>query len=367
MVAGWPHSFVVTRNPGPPLGPGCWRYNDFVPGMTPPWPPPTNSPMPPPADCHWAAAPQGSRGASGPGCRLRRETPGPAASRPAEDPDGRLYAVRVFHAPTGARRGPAKARTPRHGAKLALRDPATHPNHAHPSVQKPDRCGSASTAAFERMPQNFDTRARCTDPHGSPPIIEGTAIGLNVEHLPGGRAPMPMWLWASTPVPDDAREVDPHGPCICTTLTEGTAFASRSRTGEGHGDTCRNRQVSDRCTWMVIATHMLLRLARPLAVDCRMPWQQPDPKPRLTPGPIRTTYRWAHRAAAQPATAPFVSSAGLGHSVFRVLPGHPVDAVPSLEKPFSSIIHPSGTIASIASPAIRLHRPGQGGRELPGG
>lgn len=31
------------------------------------------------------------------------------------------------------------------------------------------------------------------------PIVEGTLIRLQVERLPGDRAPKPLWLWTSRP------------------------------------------------------------------------------------------------------------------------------------------------------------------------
>jgi hypothetical protein len=47
---------------------------------------------------------------------------------------GRLRSDRVFHAPAGKRNGPTKGRPPRHGAKLTLSEPATHPE---PTTQLP--------------------------------------------------------------------------------------------------------------------------------------------------------------------------------------------------------------------------------------
>ena len=40
---------------------------------------------------------------------------------------GKLRSDRVFYAPAGTRAGPTKGRPPRRGAKLVLRDVATHP------------------------------------------------------------------------------------------------------------------------------------------------------------------------------------------------------------------------------------------------
>jgi hypothetical protein len=41
-------------------------------------------------------------------------------------------------------------------------------------------------------------------------------------------------------------------------------------------------QAADRWTWLLIAAHTQLRLARPLAADLRRPWERPAPPPRLS-------------------------------------------------------------------------------------
>jgi hypothetical protein len=42
------------------------------------------------------------------------------------------------------------------------------------------------------------TRRTCWIDHdGDLPVIEGTLIRLQVEHLPGDRHPKPLWLWCS--------------------------------------------------------------------------------------------------------------------------------------------------------------------------
>jgi DDE superfamily endonuclease len=42
------------------------------------------------------------------------------------------------------------------------------------------------------------------DHEGDLPVIEGTLIRLQVEHLPGDRDPKPMWLWSSATDATDA-------------------------------------------------------------------------------------------------------------------------------------------------------------------
>jgi hypothetical protein len=53
-------------------------------------------------------------------------------------------------------------------------------------------------AALETGRTSWLPRRACLIDHtGEPPIIEGTLIRLQVEHLPGDRDPKPVWLWTS--------------------------------------------------------------------------------------------------------------------------------------------------------------------------
>lgn len=53
-------------------------------------------------------------------------------------------------------------------------------------------------------------------------------------------------------------------------------------------------QAGDRWTWLVLAAHTQLRLARPLAADLRKPWERPAKPGRLTPARVRRGFRRLH-------------------------------------------------------------------------
>ena len=53
----------------------------------------------------------------------------------------------------------------------------------------------------------------------------------------------------------------------------------------------RTPQAADRWTWLIIAAHTQLRLARPLAEDLRKPWERPAAARRLTPARVRRGFR----------------------------------------------------------------------------
>jgi hypothetical protein len=74
----------------------------------------------------------------------------------------------------------------------------------------------------------------------------------------------------------------------------------------------RSPQAADRWTWVVIAAHTQLRLARGLAVDLRRPWEKPLTPERMTPARVRRGFRFLRPKAAQPASAPKPSHPGPG-------------------------------------------------------
>ena len=56
----------------------------------------------------------------------------------------------------------------------------------------------------------------------------------------------------------------------------------------------RDPAAADRWTWLIIACHAQLRLARPLAADLRLPWERPAPPGGLTPARVRRGFRNIH-------------------------------------------------------------------------
>lgn len=119
----------------------------------------------------------------------------------------RVRSNRMFYAPGGNRQGPFKGRGPRHGAKLSLKDLTTHPVPAYTCENHLDRYGHVHVQAFERMHPKLDTRGGIAGEPGCPVVLEGTVIGINIEHQAGGRTPKRMWSWVSNPIPENVSEV----------------------------------------------------------------------------------------------------------------------------------------------------------------
>jgi len=74
----------------------------------------------------------------------------------------------------------------------------------------------------------------------------------------------------------------------------------------------RDPAAADRWTWLIIAAHTQLRLARPLAGDLRRPWERPAPPGRLTPARVRRGFRNIRAKVPCPAGAPKPGKPGPG-------------------------------------------------------
>jgi len=74
----------------------------------------------------------------------------------------------------------------------------------------------------------------------------------------------------------------------------------------------RTPEAADRWTWLIIAAHTQLRLARPLAADLRRPWERPAAPDRLTPARVRRSFRNIRPKTPLPASAPKPSRPGPG-------------------------------------------------------
>jgi hypothetical protein len=74
----------------------------------------------------------------------------------------------------------------------------------------------------------------------------------------------------------------------------------------------RDPAAAGRWTWLIIAAHTQLRLARPLAADLRHPWERPAPPGRLTPARVRRGFRRVRAMTPCPASAPKPGRPGPG-------------------------------------------------------
>ncbi len=147
--------------------------------------------------------------------------------------------------------------------------------------------------------------------HEVPPIVRGTVIRVEVEHLPKptARAKKTLWLWAAGPEP-----VDLH---ICWRAylrrfdIEHTYRFAKNTLG-WTTPALRTPEQADRWTWLVVTSYTQLRLARPLVADLRLPWERTREPGKLTPARVRRGFRRLGAIIDTPASPPKSDKPGPG-------------------------------------------------------
>ncbi|GCB53137.1 hypothetical protein SNL152K_10494 [Streptomyces sp. NL15-2K] len=112
---------------------------------------------------------------------------------------GRMRTDRVMRKPVPVPwiSPPQGGRPPKHGKEFRFAKPDTWGEPDAATVQATDRYGTARVMAWDRVHPRPTTRSAWIDHTGELPVIEGTLIRLEVDHLPGGHDPLPVWLWSS--------------------------------------------------------------------------------------------------------------------------------------------------------------------------
>lgn len=224
---------------------------------------------------------------------------------------GRLRSDRVFRFPSANTPGPRGGRPAIHGPAFALADDTTHTQPALTTTTDTPRCGTATATSWDRLHPQLTHRNRWANHNGPLPVIEGTIIRLQVDHLPGNRHPTPMWLWAATTGADPA-EMDRCWQAYLRRFDLEHTFRLFKQTLGWTAPKIRSPQAADRWTWLVITAHTQLRLARPLVADLRHPWEKPAAPGRLTPARVRRGFRNLRPTLPLPASAPKPSHPGPG-------------------------------------------------------
>jgi DDE superfamily endonuclease len=224
---------------------------------------------------------------------------------------GRLRSDRVMWLPAPPRQPGTNGRPRKHGRELALSDPAAYPDPQITTSTATSRYGNAVTAAWDRVHPRLTHRAAWLDHDGQLPVIEGTLIRLTVDYLPGDRDPKPVWLWWSR-TGATAADVDRCWQSFLRRFDLEHTFRLFKQVLGWTAPKIRDPAAADRWTWLIIAAHTQLRLARPLAADLRRPWERPAPPGRLTPARVRRGFRNIRAKTAQPAHAPKPGKPGPG-------------------------------------------------------
>jgi hypothetical protein len=260
---------------------------------------------------------------------------------------GRMRSDRVLRRSTPPRvYDPQGGRPPKHGGEFVFGDPATWATGQAATVTDTRLYGTATARAWDRLHPRLTRRAAWVDHEGPLPIIEGTVIRLQVDHLPSGGDPKPVWLWWSRTDASEA-DVDRCWQAFLRRFDIEHTFRLFKQTLGWTAPKLRDPEAADRWTWIVIAVHAQLRLARPLAADLRRPWEKPLPANKLTPARVRRGFRNIRATTPSPARAPKPSRPGPGrptgsknrHPATR----HDIGRVLATGEPYTRPAHHKGT------------------------
>ncbi|MFJ2675878.1 NF041680 family putative transposase [Streptomyces sp. NPDC087525] len=224
---------------------------------------------------------------------------------------GRVRSDRVMRLPKPPRIHGVTGWPPKHGPEFRFTKPETWPEPAISTVTDTTHYGKAETQAWDRVHPRLTHRSFWLDHDGELPLVEGTLIRLNVEHLSKEREAPPVWLWSSKTgaTPDD---VDRFWQAFLRRFDLEHTFRFAKQTLGWTTPKLRTPEAADRWTWLLIVAHTQLRLAQPLAIDLRRPWEKPTVGGRLTPARVRRGFRNIRAHLACPARVPKPTGTGPG-------------------------------------------------------
>lgn len=208
---------------------------------------------------------------------------------------------------------PGRAGRPRkHGSgtgRFECKNPASWGTPGQELSLHDGRYGQVSVMSWAGLHPRLFCRGRFAG-FGKPPVIKCHLIRVTVTRLPGGRkAPGPLWLWWTGPGSPDL-DLIWRAYLHRFDIEHGYRFAKHAL-GWDKAALREPAQVS-RWTWLIICAITQLRLARPVAEDCRQRWERHRKPGRLTPGRVRRDFHRLAALAGTPASPPEPSKAGPG-------------------------------------------------------
>jgi hypothetical protein len=223
----------------------------------------------------------------------------------------RMRSDRVLRRPAPPHQAGMMGRPRRHGGEFAFGDPGSWGEPDVTTRTQTRLYGPALARAWDRLHPRLTHRIAWAAHAGNLPIIEGTVILLQVDRLPSGAIPKPVWLWHSRTGLDPAG-VDLAWQAFLRRFDIEHTFRMLKQTLGWTTPKLRSPEAADRWTWLLIAAYTQLRLARGLAADLRRPWEKPVAAHRLSPARVRRGFRNLRPHTACPAGVPKPSRPGPG-------------------------------------------------------
>jgi hypothetical protein len=222
----------------------------------------------------------------------------------------RIASTRVFHPDPAPRPSGTTGRPRRHGPRFELSDESTWPVPDTELTTSARRYGNVKVTAWHNLHPKLHGRGRWRD-RDEPPIIKGSVIRVEVEHLPKpiGRVKKTLWLWWSGQGQPD---LDLCWRAYLRRFDIEHTFRFVKGTLGWTTPSLQKPQQADRWTWIVIAAYTQLRLARPLVDDLRLPWEPRCDPEKLTPTRVRRGFRRLRPTLGTPAHPPKSATPGPG-------------------------------------------------------
>jgi hypothetical protein len=194
---------------------------------------------------------------------------------------------RCFDAPPAPTHAATPGRPRRHGAPCACADPTTWPPPTAEWEQMEGQYGAVRLRAWadvQAIPQNHPKRGT----RQANPIVTGTLIRLEVEHLPRPTTvPVPLWLWWWGPIPPDLETI---WRVYIARFAIVHLVRFFKQTLKWTAPKLRSPASADRWTWLLIRVSLQLRLGRTVVQAHRLPWHPPLPNEQVTPARVRRAF-----------------------------------------------------------------------------
>jgi hypothetical protein len=176
--------------------------------------------------------------------------------------------------------------------------PDTWPEPSARHITSDPRYGTIDVTAWHDLHPRLTGRGRWAN-HDTPPIVKGTVLRVDVEHLPKPTARVKKTLWLHWSGPDTP-DLDLCWRAYLRRFDiEHTFRFAKNTLGRTAPALCTPEQA-ERWTWLTVAAYTQLRLARPRVDDLRLPWERPRPPTETLTSRTRPPQRHPHRAPTTP-------------------------------------------------------------------
>lgn len=243
----------------------------------------------------------------------------------------RIRDDRVFYtkAPPKPDRPPGTGgRPPRHGTRMKCSEANTWGEPTDTLAVADKRYGNVTVASWSGLHPKLHHRGHWEHTEALP-IVEGTVIRVEVEHLPKptARTKKTLWLFHSGPHPPN---LDEAWRTYLRRFDIEHTFRFAKNTLGWTTPALRTPEQAERWTWLIAAALTQLRLARAHVSDLRLPWERRREPNKLTPARVRRGFRQLRAALGTPARPPKPSRAGPGRP--KGTPTGPRQRHPAIKK-----------------------------------